>query len=640
MDEEARRAEEQRRYEAQQSRQELLDQRATTEFDQRQAEYNKQLADREWLKTYDPSAGGRALSTEAFGAVSKAVDRGAQDLVKADAGFKGVFEGTDIDTSQGFRYEDLESLPQEQQDVVKDRINALYGNPSPEGRDLLADLSTGIGGKVEGITKEAVLQEDVYSTVYNDVMRQTGDSALAAKEATARAGQYTSRADLKAQAEAAAKERQEVYKRKYDVSKDQLATRQKQQDYQFKALKEVLDLERAGSTATKVDGKKTYADAYDNLDKLDVTSWFWPSFTGIGDEAAGREVIELARKYEIPPSVIMREMNDNLSVGAGRGWNEGSAEKFVASVMAKYPDGYGKVTDSSRQNLIDRIPQMAAPTPEDLEIANKYRVGVSAIPVSEIQADRVQKAIASRFGVAPVARLQTPIEASNVTRPAIVPEVQGSGTVPANTAEQIALIKDQNATINELEGRMPLVGLEDTTVTENSPYVVPTVEELVARGRRSQEAKNKERNEARAEQLKRLQGFWEEFTDIRPRGETPVEMRPLTSFTPTVTQASVPLERQEEMSRWLLGNDSNVTTERVPNEVAEIVNTPANELSIADVDSVITRLQEDLTNPSNIRMDTSRQLSVALRALQEKRLEMLRMSPGFGEIVREVPEYP
>jgi hypothetical protein len=86
-----------------------------------------------------------------------------------------------------------------------------------------------------------------------------------------------------------------------------------------------------------------------------------------------------------------------------------------------------------------------------------------------------------------------------------------------------------------------------------------------------------------------------------------------------------------------------VSSERVPNEfakVAEIVSTPANELSIADVDSAIARLQEDLTNPSNIRMDTSRQLSAALRALQQKRLEMLRMSPQFGNIVREVPEYP
>jgi hypothetical protein len=264
MEDAERKAEEQRRYEAQQTRQELLDQRATTEFDQRQAEYNKQLADREWLKTYDPIAGGRALGTEAVGVVSEAVDRGAQDLVK-DAGLGE------------FRYDDANKA--ERTDYM-DKFNALS---ETDRRDLLADLSTGIGGKVEGITKEAVLQEDVYNTVYNDVMGQTGDSALAAKEATARAGQYTSRADLKAQAEAAAKKQQELNKRMYDVSKDQLATRQKQQDYQFKALKEVLDLEKAGSTATKVNGKETYNDAYDNLLKLDMSPAFWPSFTGIGD---------------------------------------------------------------------------------------------------------------------------------------------------------------------------------------------------------------------------------------------------------------------------------------------------------------------------------------------------------------------
>jgi hypothetical protein len=86
-----------------------------------------------------------------------------------------------------------------------------------------------------------------------------------------------------------------------------------------------------------------------------------------------------------------------------------------------------------------------------------------------------------------------------------------------------------------------------------------------------------------------------------------------------------------------------VSSERIPNEfaeVTEIVNTPVKDLSIADVDSAISRLQEDLTNPDNVRLDTSRQLSAALRALQQKRLEMLRMSPQFGNIVREVPEYP
>jgi hypothetical protein len=701
-------------------------------------EYERDLINRDWLKTYDPIAGGRALGTEAFGAVSEAVDRGAQDLVKG-AGLGG------------FRYDDANKA---ERTAYMDKFNAL---PETGRRDLLADLSTGIGGKVEGITKEAVLQEDVYNTVYNDVMRQTGDSALAAKEATARAGQYTSRADLKAQAEAAAKDRQELYKRMYDVSKDQLGTRQKQQDYQFKALKEVLDLEKAGgTTTTKVDGKKTYADAYDNLDKLSVTPGFWPSFTGLGDEASGRRVINLAREYEIPPSVIMKEMNDNLRVGAGRGWNEDDAEKFVASVRAKYPDGYGKVTDSSRQNLIDRIPQMAAPTTADLEIANKYRAGVSAMSVSELQADRVQKAIEPRFGVA---RSQTPVEVPSVTRPGTPPGGQGSGrigsgTVPTpeetaatpisrdmlmsvNASSSPSVTRDVlNSTLEGLRNRevqgstnVPTMNIADPN---KQVKILRTYRALVDSGLPDDQAWE----EALSESLEgRDNNLGATTLNWLQKAATPVDTlyrtgyrnlvkgMPLGRAFSTAREDALSAEQQrtaslqpimnsnafeEERQRLLnlspeerealvnsydlKGSATNLTesigerfdqgvnnlispsgthtglvrdigsrnsptrtetlqvpsirpvsSERVPNEfaeVAEIVSTPANELSIADVDSAIARLQEDLTNPSNIRMDTSRQLSAALRALQQKRLEMLRMSPQFGSIVREVPEYP